>query len=93
MQRAVYRRPGAATIFSPTRRTTGTSREPSKSRRGKPPALACPNWEFGRASLAALPPVENEMLILTVLRVAREIVTEAMALRRELRRRYRLVEE
>jgi hypothetical protein len=37
--------------------------------------------------------MENEMLILTVLRVAQEIVTEAMALRRELRRRYRLVEE
>ena len=33
------------------------------------------------------------MLILTVLRVAHEIVTEAMALRRELRRCYRLVEE
>ena len=37
--------------------------------------------------------MENEMLILTVLRVAQEIVTEAMGLRRELRRRYRLVEE
>jgi len=33
------------------------------------------------------------MLILTFVRAAYEIVTEAMALRRRLRRRYRVIEE
>lgn len=33
------------------------------------------------------------MLILTILRAAREVIVEALALRRALRRRYRVVEE
>ena len=36
---------------------------------------------------------KNEMLILTFLRAAREIAVEAMALRRTMRKRYRVSEE
>jgi hypothetical protein len=58
-------------------------------------ASAGPNSGFGRACRPAAPPPigENEMLILTFFRFVQEIVTEAMALRRELRRRYRPTEK
>ena len=58
-------------------------------------ASAGPNSGFGRACRpAATPPFgDNEMLILTIFRFVQEIVTEAMVLRRELRRRYRPTEE
>jgi hypothetical protein len=33
------------------------------------------------------------LILLSIVRVAHEIITEAMKLRRELRRRYRVIEE
>ena len=52
-------------------------------------ALGHGRFSFSSHSLTE----KNEMLILTFLRAAREIAVEAMALRRAMRKRYRVSEE
>lgn len=56
-------------------------------------AASSEHSDMGASVSSRSPTEKNEMLILTFLRAAREIAVEAMALRRAMRKRYRVSEE